>query len=740
MRAHQHVHRAIGKTLERSSLLSRRHKARQNRDLKVKRRKAREEGLEVLLGQNRGGAQNHDLLGVLATLEGRAQGHLGLAKAHVAAKQAVHRLFGLHVCLDVGDGVGLVRRELVTKVALHLLLHRRIRREGHARHCGAARIEVYQVKRQLLSRAAGLAGGSAPVGGVKAGKARASAVGAHVARNAVDLLKRHKQPIFARVLKQEVVALFAVDLLAHDVREKRDAVRGVDHVVARLKREGDGRRVHAPAAARLGRARVEVRDRKDAQVGLGHHDAGGHGSVGEGHTVAGQGGGHGAGGRVVGGAGILGGRPQRLAKGDVLVIKPQLKGIASRAIGDSKDHRRAVLQKLPHAPQQLGIRTRDAGLAHLKLGRHTGRARAQDRREAQALLLAKIHLARIGVKAFGLDARRVGGHVYLVHRAHAVVKQGARLGQDHQRIGTDVVDGAGRASIEHWQVALERGLRRTGLDKLQICRNMAVFLGFIEQRPTSAGHHVIGQGHLSARRNAYFLKLADGLLGRGNHAAQAVDLVAKELQAHRACGLRGKDVDGVAVHVEGAGGRRLAVVDVAHAHQQGRDLVKRDLVANRKGARRKIARAHRRHAPQQRGGRGHADALLASRQASHGLATSTNNRVIGRGLCPGAVLAQRVAAHQVLAKPRGQGAGRAIGGLFSRDNQQARARVRRPKTRQHQRTRRLCDGQCDVVARLVLGKGGRQALGLEQLVCNAVDQHGGGLSHQKRPGLHATPA
>jgi hypothetical protein len=70
------------------------------------------EVLVVLLGQQRGRAQDGDLLAVGHGDEGGAHGDLGLAEADVAADQAIHRLAGFHV-LDHGiDGGLLVGRFL----------------------------------------------------------------------------------------------------------------------------------------------------------------------------------------------------------------------------------------------------------------------------------------------------------------------------------------------------------------------------------------------------------------------------------------------------------------------------------------------------------------------------------------------------------------------------------------------------------------------------------------------------
>ena len=290
VRANEHVHRACGKPLKRLPLLGRRHKAREHTNVQVKGREARKERLEMLLGQNGGGAQRHDLLAVLAALERRAQGNLGLAKAHVAAEQPVHGLSRLHVGLDVRHGRGLVGREVIGEARLHVQLGGGVRREGVACHRGAARVEVHQVKRQLLGGAPCLARGARPVRRVEAREARGGAVWPHVARDAVDLLKRHVELVAAGVLQEEVVAHAPGDLLSHNLREERDAVRGVDHVVSGLEREGHACGVHALGAAAVARrARREVRDREHAQVSRRHHDARGHRGVRKRHGAATQG-------------------------------------------------------------------------------------------------------------------------------------------------------------------------------------------------------------------------------------------------------------------------------------------------------------------------------------------------------------------------------------------------------------------------------------------------------------------
>ena len=262
VRADKHVDRALGKRLERALLLRRRAEAAEHLDLKAKRSKALKERLVVLLGKNGRGAEHHDLAAGVHALKGRAQGDLGLAKAHVAAQQAVHGLGRLHVGLNVGDGLQLVARLVVGKALLHLDLLGRVGRAGDTGNRRAARIQIDQVKRQLFGILARLIGGTRPVGGVEPGQARFVAVGANIARDAVDLLERHVELVAIGIFQQKVVALLAAHFLARDLAKECDAVSGVHHVVARLKRERDLRNVHLAAAARaVGvHAGVEVGD------------------------------------------------------------------------------------------------------------------------------------------------------------------------------------------------------------------------------------------------------------------------------------------------------------------------------------------------------------------------------------------------------------------------------------------------------------------------------------------------
>ena len=441
VRADEHIDRALGKRLECALLLRRGTEAAEHLDLQAKRGKALKECLVVLLGQNGRGAEHHDLAARVNALKGRAQGDLGLAKAHVTAQQAVHGLGRLHVGLDVGDSLQLVARLVVGEALLHLDLLGRIGRTGDTGNRRAARIQIDQVKRQLFGILARFVGSPRPVGGVEPGQARLVTVGANVARNAVNLLQRHVKLVAIGVFQQKVVALLAAHFLARDLAKERDAVGSVHHVVTRFKREGDLRNVNLAATARaVGiHTGVEVGDREHGQIGVGHHHALRQGSVHKGHAPARDGGHGGAGGSLrgarleragverigltlangsmgllacgtVGGlrrrhahavadsAGIFGRRGQRFLKGNALVAKGELHRLARTAVGDGKHAGIALAHDLLDARHKTVVRACDGRLLNLELCRNRT-AGTDEAHIVQALLGTKVELLGTHVQA-----------------------------------------------------------------------------------------------------------------------------------------------------------------------------------------------------------------------------------------------------------------------------------------------------------------------------------------------------
>ncbi len=239
VRADEDIDRALSKALQGLLLPGRRDEAGEHLDVETEGRKPLIERLVVLLGENRRGAEHHDLAGGAAALEGRTQGHLGLAEAHIAAEEPVHRLRRLHIGLDVCNRRLLVRRQRIGEACLHLLLLRGIRREGIARDACAPRIEVHEVEGKLLCALPGFAGRTRPVCCIEAREARSRTIRADIAGDPVHLLERHIELVAACIFEEEVVTLASCHFLAHDLGEEGDAVRCVHDIVSRLERERD---------------------------------------------------------------------------------------------------------------------------------------------------------------------------------------------------------------------------------------------------------------------------------------------------------------------------------------------------------------------------------------------------------------------------------------------------------------------------------------------------------------------
>ena len=292
----------------------------------------------------------------------------------------------------------------------------------------------------------------------------------------------------------------------------------------------------------------------------------------------------------------------------------------------------------------------------------------------------------------------------------------------------------GGLPVEDRQVALERGAGGALADELEVRGDIHVLLRCLVEDARRALHGLVGERHLAARRDLGLGELADGLAGRGDHAAHAVDLIAEELDTHRRGCLRGEDVDRIAVDVEAAGGVDGAGIGVAHAHEQGAHVLEGHLVAHGEGAAREVAAARRGHAAQQRSGARHHDAALAGGEALDGAAAGGDHGVVGCGARPRVLAALGEAAHVAGSEPGCQRAGGTVGGLLARDDVDAGARAARPEGGEHELARALRDREVRVLSPIE-GADQRPELGCrEQLVGNAVDEHGRtSLRHDSRP-------
>ena len=284
MRADQDVHPALGEGVERRPRLLWRAKARDHRDLEGVVAQPLGEGSEVLLGEHRGGHEEHHLLAVLGRLEGRPQGDLRLAVAHVPADQAIHRARLLHVGAHGLDRLELVGRLAVGEAALELELPLGVAREGVPGAAAALGVEVDQLAGQRLRGPAGAQLLLLPLLAAELGERRLAGVGSHVAADLVELVAGDEDAVAVPVLELEVVAGDAPDGLGLKTREERDAVVLVDDRRARAQvcEGGDRARSRALGTAALAAAQ-EAMLRHDRQLELRSHEAVAQGRVREQH-------------------------------------------------------------------------------------------------------------------------------------------------------------------------------------------------------------------------------------------------------------------------------------------------------------------------------------------------------------------------------------------------------------------------------------------------------------------------
>ncbi len=106
--------------------------------------------LEVLPRQNSGRHKNRALPPLDHALEGRAEGDLGLAEAHVAAEQTIHGNRTFHVVLDFLGCLQLVEGLGVFKPILEFALPIGVAVKGVALGLHALRVNLHQLVGDVL--------------------------------------------------------------------------------------------------------------------------------------------------------------------------------------------------------------------------------------------------------------------------------------------------------------------------------------------------------------------------------------------------------------------------------------------------------------------------------------------------------------------------------------------------------------------------------------------------------------
>jgi hypothetical protein len=198
---------AVGQALDRGRDLLARAEAAHLGHLDRPLAEAVHQRLVVLLGQQRGGREEGHLLAAGDRNEGGAQRHLGLAKAHVAADQPVHRARADHVLDHRMDGGALVGGFLEAEVVgKGFVVVGRIT-EGMAFAQRPAGVDVQQLGGRVAHLLGGLALGLVPLAGAQLVQRRFVGAHAGVAADQLQLADRHVQ--------RGLVGVFQVQELLH---------------------------------------------------------------------------------------------------------------------------------------------------------------------------------------------------------------------------------------------------------------------------------------------------------------------------------------------------------------------------------------------------------------------------------------------------------------------------------------------------------------------------------------------
>ena len=184
------------------------------------------QGGQVVLARKHGGwHKDGRLLAREHALHHRAQRDLGLAEAHVAAQQTIHRPIGFHVHLDLRNAAQLILGLFVWEGILELALPRVIRWEGKAFELRALGIQLDKALGQLLGRRLGARLGARPVRAAQFVQPHAFwLAAADIFGDQVKRGRGHIQEIRARKRDLDEITLRAVHGHALHAHEAADAV------------------------------------------------------------------------------------------------------------------------------------------------------------------------------------------------------------------------------------------------------------------------------------------------------------------------------------------------------------------------------------------------------------------------------------------------------------------------------------------------------------------------------------
>jgi hypothetical protein len=231
MRADDDIDRAFADALHDLAFLVRRREAAEHFDGHGELAHALADVFVMLAGQNGRRHQNGDLSASHHRFERSANRHLGLPKADIGTKQAVHRLFGLHVAFDLLRAAELVGRFAIQKrlLELHLPLRVWLMRKGLQRL--PFRRDAEHALREVLDALFGGGPRFFPARLGELAQRRRFATDADVATDHVDMRQRHEELRAVGVVQNEHFLLFAAVTHLH-AHVATDAVLGMHDEIA----------------------------------------------------------------------------------------------------------------------------------------------------------------------------------------------------------------------------------------------------------------------------------------------------------------------------------------------------------------------------------------------------------------------------------------------------------------------------------------------------------------------------
>ena len=235
MRADDDIDRTVIDTCDRALDLLRRRESGEHRDTDRISSQALLEVVGMLLYKNGGRCEEYGLFSVHDALKYRAKSNLRFSESDVAAQESVHRLFRLHVFLDVLDRIQLVFRLLIGEIVFKLRLPYCVRGKSISIDGLSLRIEFNEVKSELLDGVFRTAYGLAPLGGSEAGKLRCPSVGSDIFLDMVEAVHRDIKMVVVRIGDLQVVSLRALDFEVYETVISADAVFIIDDQLTRNK-------------------------------------------------------------------------------------------------------------------------------------------------------------------------------------------------------------------------------------------------------------------------------------------------------------------------------------------------------------------------------------------------------------------------------------------------------------------------------------------------------------------------